>query len=115
MVQARNGSIKVLTNFGDGRPSYGIESSVKDYAKLSADVTGISIPCDDDEEIKLISGDLPTEFSICSSVLIKYVTTNQYFYQFYNVGYSVLTFYYKTRATSSFVFLGSFIDSFILE
>ena len=108
MIQARNGSIKVLTNFGDGRPSYGIESTVKDYAKLSADVTGISIPCDDDKIIKLISGDLPTEFSICSSVLIKYVTTNQYFYQFYNVGYwRLFSFDILLQDQSNFLFFFS--------
>ena len=35
---------------------------------------------------ELFQGNLPVEFSICNSVLIKYVTTHQYFYQIYNVG-----------------------------
>ena len=61
-----------LTNFGDGRPVFGVESLIENYVELSED----------------LKGGLPVEFSICSSVLIKYVTTNQYFYQLYNVGLS---------------------------
>ena len=65
-------TINVLTNFGDGRPVYGVESLMEHYVVLSEDPRG----------------DLPVEFSICSSVLIQYVTTNQYFYQLYNVSLS---------------------------
>ena len=39
-VHGKEDFITALTNFGDGRPKFGIESLVTDYAELSEDLKG---------------------------------------------------------------------------
>ena len=60
---------------------FGVEDWIEHYVELSEDP----------------KGDLPSEFSICNSVLIKYVTTHQYFYQLYNVGTELVSAGFKVN------------------
>ena len=39
-VHGKENFISALSNFGDGRPKFGIESLVTDYAELSEDLKG---------------------------------------------------------------------------
>ena len=59
--------ILILDNFKYGGLTFGSEDVVVDYASLASDP----------------KGELPTTFTICSSVHVKFVTTCQYFFQLY--------------------------------
>ena len=76
--------MKVLSNYGDGRYTFGSENLMKNYVELSEDLKGLTKLQTKQRNMTII-GAVPALFCICSSVLIKYVTTNQYFYQLYDV------------------------------
>ena len=60
-------AIKILDNFNYGGMAWGAEELIVDYATLASDPTS----------------DLPTTFTICSSIHIKFLVSSQYFFQLY--------------------------------
>ena len=59
--------LQYYTNFNDGTWGFGVESVIEDYVTLSNDP----------------KGQLPNDFTVCSSLLIKFMTTKNNFIEIY--------------------------------
>ena len=84
----------VISNYVDGIKTFGeAEAIVEHYAELSHDpkITLNESKNTTKKTKKTFPGDLPEVFAICSSFLIKHVTTDLYFFQTYKVYYTVLS------------------------
>ena len=80
----------VISNYVDGIKTFGeAEAIVEHYAELSNDPKGknSSFSKEKTNTINNNIGNLPEVFAICSSFLIKHVTTDLYFFQTYTVWY----------------------------